>query len=153
MGHYKSNVRDIEFNLFEVLGTDALLGTPPFTDIDQDTARGIIAEVARLAEGPVGESFADGDRNPPIFDPEYPLGHPAGVDQALLPGAAASRVLAPGDEPGAGWAGRSADGRVGASPSRFSVPIRPCTCTWPAHPSLRFCTRSGTSRSAGSPNS
>jgi alkylation response protein AidB-like acyl-CoA dehydrogenase len=70
MGHYKSNVRDIEFNLFEVLGTDALLGTPPFTDIDEDTARGIIAEVARLAEGPVGESFADGDRNPPVFDPE-----------------------------------------------------------------------------------
>src|SRR6476619_6732825 len=70
MGHYKSNVRDIEFNLFEVLGTDALLGTPPFTDIDQETARGILAEVARLAEGPVGESFADGDRNPPIFDPK-----------------------------------------------------------------------------------
>ena len=62
MGHYKSNVRDIEFNLFEVLGTDAILGTPPFTDIDQETARGILAEVARLAEGPVGESFADGDR-------------------------------------------------------------------------------------------
>jgi len=70
MGHYKSNVRDIEFNLFEVLGTDALLGTPPFTDIDQETARGILAEVARLAEGPVGESFADGDRNPPMFDPK-----------------------------------------------------------------------------------
>jgi alkylation response protein AidB-like acyl-CoA dehydrogenase len=70
MGHYKSNIRDIEFNLFEVLGTETLLGLAPFADIEEETARGIIAEVARLAEGPVAESFADGDRNPPVFHPE-----------------------------------------------------------------------------------
>ena len=69
MGHYKSNVRDIEFNLFEVLGTDRVLGTGPFAELDKDTARGIIAEVAKLAEGPLAESFADADRNPPVFDP------------------------------------------------------------------------------------
>src|SRR5690242_11434068 len=69
MGHYKSNVRDIEFNLFEVFGTDKLLGSAPFEDIDEETARGILAEVARLAEGPLAESFADADRNPPVFDP------------------------------------------------------------------------------------
>ena len=27
MGHYKSNLRDIEFNLFEVLGRGDVLGT------------------------------------------------------------------------------------------------------------------------------
>src|SRR3954453_4414038 len=70
MGHYKSNVRDIEFNLFEVFGTDRLLGTAPFESVDEDTARGIIAEVAKLAEGPLAESFADGDPNPPVFDPD-----------------------------------------------------------------------------------
>ncbi len=70
MGHFKSNVRDIEFNLFEVLGTDALLGREPFPDIDEDTARSIVAAVAKLAEGPVGASFADGDRHPPVFDPD-----------------------------------------------------------------------------------
>jgi alkylation response protein AidB-like acyl-CoA dehydrogenase len=70
MGHFKSNVRDIEFNLFEVFGTDALLQSAPFDDVDEDTARGIIAEVAKLAEGPLAESFADGDRNPPVFDPD-----------------------------------------------------------------------------------
>src|SRR5690348_17818478 len=70
MGHFKSNVRDIEFNLFEVFGTDALLQSAPFDDVDEDTARGIIAEVAKLAEGPLAESFADADRNPPVFDPE-----------------------------------------------------------------------------------
>jgi alkylation response protein AidB-like acyl-CoA dehydrogenase len=70
MGHFKSNVRDIEFNLFEVFGTDALLEKAPFEDIDEDTARGIIAEVAKLAEGPLAASFADADRNPPVFDPD-----------------------------------------------------------------------------------
>ncbi len=69
MGHYKSNVRDIEFNLFEVFGTGQLLGSEPFTDLDEDTARGIVVEVARLAEGPIAASFADADRNPPAFDP------------------------------------------------------------------------------------
>src|SRR5712671_5244877 len=42
MGHYKSNLRDLEFNLFEVLRRQDLLGH---------------------------ESFADADRHPPVFDP------------------------------------------------------------------------------------
>src|SRR3954447_5498037 len=70
MGHYKSNVRDIEFNLFEVFGTDQVLENAPFADLDAETARGMLAEVAKLAEGPLAESFADADRNPPVFDPE-----------------------------------------------------------------------------------
>src|ERR1700749_720547 len=70
MGHYKSNVRDIAFNLFEVFGTDETLAKEPFNDLDEDTARGIIAEVAKLAEGPLAASFADGDRTPPVFDPD-----------------------------------------------------------------------------------
>jgi alkylation response protein AidB-like acyl-CoA dehydrogenase len=70
MGHYKSNLRDIEFNLFEVLGTGDVLGTGPFAEIDPDTARGILAEVRTLAEGPLAESYVDSDRNPPVFDPK-----------------------------------------------------------------------------------
>lgn len=70
MGHFKSNVRDIEFNLFEVFGTDQVLAKAPFADLDEETARGMIAEVAKLAEGPLAESFADTDRNPPVFDPD-----------------------------------------------------------------------------------
>ncbi len=69
MGHYKSNVRDIEFTLFDVLGRGDVLGAGPFADIDEQTARGIIAEVNRLVTGPIAESFADSDRNPPVFDP------------------------------------------------------------------------------------
>jgi alkylation response protein AidB-like acyl-CoA dehydrogenase len=69
MGHYKSNLRDIEFNLFEVLGTGELLGSGPFSELDPDTVRGILAEIRKLAEGPLAASYVDSDRNPPVFDP------------------------------------------------------------------------------------
>jgi alkylation response protein AidB-like acyl-CoA dehydrogenase len=69
VGHFKSNLRDIEFNLFEVLKRQELLGREPYPDVDEETARGILDEVNRLAIGPVAESFAEADRNPPVFDP------------------------------------------------------------------------------------
>ncbi len=69
MSHYKSNLRDIEFNLFELLGRQEVLGTGPFAEIDEETARDMLAEVNKLALGPVAESFTDSDRNPPVFDP------------------------------------------------------------------------------------
>ncbi|KLO37545.1 butyryl-CoA dehydrogenase [Mycobacterium nebraskense] len=69
MGHYIANVRDLEFNLFEVLDVGAVLGTGPYSELDAETVRTILAEAARLAEGPVAESFAFADRNPPAFDP------------------------------------------------------------------------------------
>ncbi|MBX6388880.1 MAG: acyl-CoA dehydrogenase [Frankia sp.] len=68
MGHYRSNLRDIEFNLFEVFGVDQHLGTGPFADMDRQTAHEVLAELDNLARGPVAESFADADRNPPQFD-------------------------------------------------------------------------------------
>jgi len=68
MSHYKSNLRDIEFNLFEVLRRQDLLGQPPYPELDEETVRGILAELERMATGPLAESFADADRNPPVFD-------------------------------------------------------------------------------------
>ncbi|ACC38969.1 acyl-CoA dehydrogenase [Mycobacterium marinum] len=70
MSHYKSNVRDQVFNLFEVLGVDKALGEGQFSDLDTDTAREMLTEISRLAEGPVAASFIEGDRNPPVFDPK-----------------------------------------------------------------------------------
>ena len=70
MGHYKSNIRDIEFNLFEVLGLGELLDSGAYGDLDSETVRNILSEVVRLAEGPIAESFAEADRNPPVFDAE-----------------------------------------------------------------------------------
>ena len=69
MSHYKSDLRDIEFNLFEVLRRQDLLGEPPYPELDEDTARSILTELDTMATGPMAESFADADRNPPVFDP------------------------------------------------------------------------------------
>ncbi|MFD6352613.1 acyl-CoA dehydrogenase [Nocardia tengchongensis] len=70
MGHYKSNVRDLEFNLFEFLGIQQLLDAGAYGDLDADTVKEMLSEVRRLAEGPLAESFADADRNPPVFNPD-----------------------------------------------------------------------------------
>ncbi|MGH3354363.1 MAG: acyl-CoA dehydrogenase [Nocardioidaceae bacterium] len=69
MSHYRSNVRDIEFNLFEVFGRDAILGQGLYDEVDIDTARSIIGEIDRLAREDLAASFEEGDRNPPVFDP------------------------------------------------------------------------------------
>jgi alkylation response protein AidB-like acyl-CoA dehydrogenase len=70
VSHYKSNLRDIEFNLFEVLGIDDVLGQGPFDEVDGETARSILAEVDRLAREDLAASYEDSDRNPPVFDPK-----------------------------------------------------------------------------------
>ncbi|MEU0529368.1 acyl-CoA dehydrogenase [Amycolatopsis tolypomycina] len=70
MGHYKSNVRDLEFNLFEVLGVQERLGKGVLAESDEETARGVLSELNKLATGPLAESFADADRNPPVYDPK-----------------------------------------------------------------------------------
>ena len=49
MSHYKSNVRDQEFNLFEVLGLDRALGQGQYSDVDADTAREMLQR-----DGPPG---------------------------------------------------------------------------------------------------
>ena len=67
MSHYKSNVRDIEFNLFEVLGREEILGVAPYADLDRQTVSAILAEVDHLATTKLAESFADGDGNLPVF--------------------------------------------------------------------------------------
>src|SRR5919205_935257 len=69
MSHYTANLRDLEFNLFEFLDTKDRFGTGPFAQMDADTARGVLTEIRKLAEGPIAASFTDADRNPPVFDP------------------------------------------------------------------------------------
>jgi alkylation response protein AidB-like acyl-CoA dehydrogenase len=69
MSHYRSNVRDLAFNLFEVFGLDATLATGAYADLDGDTVRELLGEVSRLAVGPIAESYTDVDRHPPVYDP------------------------------------------------------------------------------------
>ena len=69
MSHYKANVRDLEFNLFEVLQLEKVLAGGEFGDLDGESVRQMLEEACRLAAGPVAESFAESDRHPPTFDP------------------------------------------------------------------------------------
>jgi hypothetical protein len=69
MSHYKHNLRDIEFTLFEVLDRGRLLGSGPYPEIDEETARQMLAQVAKLATDKLGPALLDSDRNPPVFDP------------------------------------------------------------------------------------
>jgi len=69
MSHYKSNQRDLEFNLFEVFGAGERMGKGPYAEMDVDTARDVLDEVNRLATGILSESFVSSDRVPPVYDP------------------------------------------------------------------------------------
>jgi alkylation response protein AidB-like acyl-CoA dehydrogenase len=70
MTHYRSNLRDLYFNLFEVFGADQLLGSADYPDLDADSARHILDEADRLAREDLAASYPDGDRRPPVFDPQ-----------------------------------------------------------------------------------
>ncbi|TNM48225.1 acyl-CoA dehydrogenase [Nocardioides albidus] len=70
MSHYKSNLRDIEFNLFELFNVQDYLGTGLYEEMDAETAREILTEVERIAREDLAASFVDSDRNPPVFDPK-----------------------------------------------------------------------------------
>ena len=63
MSHYKSNLRDIEFNLFEVNHVqDYTEGT--WAELDEATIRDILTEIERLASVDYANSYEDQDRIP-----------------------------------------------------------------------------------------
>src|SRR3954466_8238775 len=69
MSHYRSNLRDLRFTLFEVLGAGDRLGRGRFAELDRPTVEAMLDEVERLASGPIAASYAGADPNPPVFDP------------------------------------------------------------------------------------
>ncbi|KUJ69185.1 butyryl-CoA dehydrogenase [Streptomyces albus subsp. albus] len=69
MGHYRSNLRDLEFNLFEVFGREEVYGRGAFADTDPPTARALLAEAERLATRELAGSLVEADRDPPRYDP------------------------------------------------------------------------------------
>ncbi len=64
MGHYKSNLRDIEFNLFEVNRIQEYLGTGPWGGLDRETADDVLTEIERIARVEYAASYEDQDRIP-----------------------------------------------------------------------------------------
>ncbi len=84
MSHYRSNLRDIEFNLFEVLGADDYFGTGPFDNVDGEQARMLLSELDRFCRESIwADSFADADRQPLELSPEGDVTIPERLDAAL----------------------------------------------------------------------
>ena len=82
MGHYKTNLRDVEFNLFEVLGIGEYLGQEPFGEMDAATIRAVLVEIERLSREDLAASFVEADRVPlRLADGEVAL--PPGVRAGL----------------------------------------------------------------------
>jgi len=69
--HYIPNLRDVFFNLFEVLGVDrTVLGHGPFASFDADTARASLEGLAEFVDTHFAPAFAPGDREPLQLDGE-----------------------------------------------------------------------------------
>ena len=84
MSHYRSNLRDVEFNLFEVLGADQYLGTGPFRGVDADQARMLLSELERFARESIwAESFVAADRTPLQLSSEGDITIPDELHEAL----------------------------------------------------------------------
>jgi alkylation response protein AidB-like acyl-CoA dehydrogenase len=67
--HYKSNLRDITFNLFEMLDIGrTVLGKGEFAHLDEQTIRDTLQQYEKLASNELAASFIDGDRTPLKFD-------------------------------------------------------------------------------------
>jgi alkylation response protein AidB-like acyl-CoA dehydrogenase len=64
VSHYKSNLRDIEFNLFEVNRIQDYVGSRGWEGLDRDTMGDILVEVERLAREDYAASYEDQDRIP-----------------------------------------------------------------------------------------
>ena len=62
MGHYIANLRDIEFCLYDLLGREKILGTSLYSEIDRETATGMLEEVKRMCENDLADSFVESDR-------------------------------------------------------------------------------------------
>ena len=62
MSHYKSNLRDLEFNLFEVSRIQDYLGSDSWPELDEGVARDILIELERLSREDFAASYVDQDR-------------------------------------------------------------------------------------------
>jgi alkylation response protein AidB-like acyl-CoA dehydrogenase len=84
VSHYRSNLRDIEFTLFEVFGAGSYLGTGPFAGVDADQARMLLGELERFCRESIwADSFVAADRIPLELSPEGDVTVPEELDQAL----------------------------------------------------------------------
>ena len=82
--HYRSNLRDIFFNLFEVLEIQSsVLGKAPFESMDEDTARTSLEGFLEVLQATWAPGFVAGDREGAVFDGKGNVKLPAAYHKAL----------------------------------------------------------------------
>lgn len=82
--HYRPNLRDIFFNLFEVLEIQtSVLGKAPFTAMDEDSARSALEGFLEVLQASWAPAFAPGDREGATFDGKGNVKLPASYHKAL----------------------------------------------------------------------
>ena len=132
MSHYKSNLRDIEFNLFEVFGAGDWMGTDAFRGHGRRPPRTSSSRPTSWPPARTGSDHArQCDRNPPVYDPKtYSVTMPE--DPAFLPDADGRRRLADGDPARDRWHPDAAEPALGRrrtgprrQPRRLHVHVGP----------------------------
>jgi alkylation response protein AidB-like acyl-CoA dehydrogenase len=82
--HYKANLRDTFFNLFEVLDIEKQsLGKGPFTEMDADSVREMLLALHKVCVNDLAASFSEADRVPLTLDPEGNVHLPEGLKRSL----------------------------------------------------------------------
>ena len=82
--HYKPNLRDIFFQLFEVLEIQtSSLGKGPFASMDEETARASLEAFLEVMQTSWAPAFAEGDRVGATFDGKGNVTLPPGFKKAL----------------------------------------------------------------------
>ena len=82
--HYRPNLRDTFFQLFEVLEIQSsVLGQPPFASMDEATARASLEGMLEVLQATWAPAFAAGDREGATFDGQGNVKLPAGFIKAL----------------------------------------------------------------------
>ena len=83
--HYKSNLRDIYFNLFESLeiGKNTLSGAP-YSSLDEETLKDLLRTFEKVCVDKMAPSFAESDMVPLQMDDKGNVTLPKGLKQALL---------------------------------------------------------------------
>jgi alkylation response protein AidB-like acyl-CoA dehydrogenase len=82
--HYKSNLRDIFFNLFEVLEIGQnTLSKAPYNTLDEPTVKDTLKLFETLCMEKVAPGFAEGDQVPLRLDAEGNVHLPEGIKSAL----------------------------------------------------------------------
>jgi alkylation response protein AidB-like acyl-CoA dehydrogenase len=82
--HYKANLRDLHFNLFEFFKIqDGILGQGPFAQMDHDTAKATLTGLHQMCVETLASSYAEGDRVPLSLDDEGNVTLPTAVKDSL----------------------------------------------------------------------